>query len=154
MFLSLTPEQFKIHHILFSEKVENKVINNSDFYRIMYSDEICVMTGLNIFFSLSNINIERYFNKVKCSILDDHNTKIINALKEIEGLILKKFNILNSNKKCVLNIASQLKNNYIKIYTNKYISDGNKTRLSLLLKISGIWESESEYGITFRFFIC
>ena len=154
MFLSLTPEQFKIHYILFSDKVENKVINNSDFYRIMYSDEISVMTGLNIFFSLSNINIERYFQKVKCSILDSNNTKIINVLKEIEQLILQKFNILNTDKKCVLNIASQLKNNYIKIYTNKYISYGNKTRLSLLLKISGIWESESEYGITFRFFIC
>ena len=154
MFLSLTPEQFKIHYILFTDKVDNKVINNSDFYRIMYSDEISVMTGLNIFFSLSNINIERYFQKVKCSILDSNNTKIINALKEIEELILKKFNILNTNKKCILNIASQLKNNYIKIYTNKYISYGKKTNLNLLLKISGIWESENEYGITFRFFIC
>ena len=154
MFLSLTPEQFKIHYILFTDKVDNKVINNSDFYRIMYSDEISVMTGLNIFFSLSNINIERYFQKVKCSILDSNNTKIINALKEIEELILRKFNILNTNKKCILNIASQLKNNYIKIYTNKYISYGKKTKLNLLLKISGIWESENEYGITFRFFIC
>ena len=46
-----SPEQFKIHYILFTDKVDNKVINNSDFYRIMYSDEISVMTGLNIFFS-------------------------------------------------------------------------------------------------------
>ena len=68
-----------------------KVINNSDFYRIMYSDEISVMTGLNIFFSLSNINIERYFQKVKCSILDSNNTTDLffldNSAAEIKELI-------------------------------------------------------------------
>ena len=82
MFLTLTPEQFKINHILFSEKVENKVINNSDFFRIIYSDDICVMSGVNISFSLSNVTIERYFNKVKCTILDSTNANIIESLKK------------------------------------------------------------------------
>ena len=50
MFLTLAPEQFKTNNILFSEKVDNKVINNSDFYRIIYSDDICVMSGLHIHF--------------------------------------------------------------------------------------------------------
>ena len=69
MFLTLAPQQFQKNNILFSEKVDNKVINNSDFYRIVYSDDICVMSGLNIHFDLVNINIERYFNKIKCCIL-------------------------------------------------------------------------------------
>jgi hypothetical protein len=154
MFLTLTPEQIKINHILFSEKVENKVINNSDFFRIIYSDDICVMSGVNISFSLSNVNIERYFNKVKCTILDTTNTNIIEILKNIETKILDKFNIHNMKKKRVHNIATQLKNNFIKIYTNKFISYGPQKHMKLLLKISGIWESADEYGITFRFFIC
>ena len=154
MFLTLTPEQFKINHILFSEKVENKVINNSDFFRIIYSDDICVMSGVNISFSLINVNIERYFNKVKCTILDTTNTNIIAILKNIETNILDKFNIHNMKKKRVHNIATQLKNNFIKIYTNKFISYGPQKHMNLLLKISGIWESADEYGITFRFFIC
>ena len=82
MFLTLAPEQFKTNNILFSEKVDNKVINNSDFYRIIYSDDICVMSGLHIHFDLVNINIERYFNKIKCCILDNNNTAIIQILKE------------------------------------------------------------------------
>ena len=153
MFLTLAPEQFKTNNILFSEKVDNKVINNSDFYRIIYSDDICVMSGLHIHFDLVNINIERYFNKIKCCILDNNNTAIIQILKDIESHILDKFNITKKMKKPVCNIAQQLKNNFIKIYTNKYISYGEKSNLSLLLKISGIWESVDEYGITFRFFI-
>tara|TARA_Y100000996_G_scaffold413173_1_gene400822 strand:+ start:1243 stop:1707 length:465 start_codon:yes stop_codon:yes gene_type:complete len=153
MFLTLAPEQFKTNNILFSEKVDNKVINNSDFYRIIYSDDICVMSGLHIHFDLVNINIERYFNKIKCCILDNNNTAIIQILKDIESHILDKFNITKKMKKPVYNIAQQLKNNFIKIYTNKYISYGEKSNLSLLLKISGIWESVDEYGITFRFFI-
>jgi hypothetical protein len=154
MFLTLTPEQFKINHILFSEKVENKVINNSDFFRIIYSDDICVMSGVNISFSLSNVTIERYFNKVKCTILDSTNANIIESLKNIETNILDKFNIHNMKKKRVHNISTQLKNNFIKIYTNKFISYGAQKHMNLLLKISGIWESADEYGITFRFFIC
>ena len=153
MFLTLATEQFKTNNILFSEKVDNKVINNSDFYRIIYSDDICVMSGLHIHFDLVNINIERYFNKIKCCILDNNNTAIIQILKDIESHILDKFNITKKMKKPVYNIAQQLKNNFIKIYTNKYISYGEKSNLSLLLKISGIWESVDEYGITFRFFI-
>ena len=153
MFLTLAPEQFKTNNILFSEKVDNKVINNSDFYRIIYSDDICVMSGLHIHFDLVNINIDRYFNKIKCCILDNNNTAIIQILKDIESHILDKFNITKKMKKPVYNIAQQLKNNFIKIYTNKYISYGEKSNLSLLLKISGIWESVDEYGITFRFFI-
>ena len=153
MFLTLAPEQFKTNNKLFSEKVDNKVINNSDFYRIIYSDDICVMSGLHIHFDLVNINIERYFNKIKCCILDNNNTAIIQILKDIESHILDKFNITKKMKKPVYNIAQQLKNNFIKIYTNKYISYGEKSNLSLLLKISGIWESVDEYGITFRFFI-
>lgn len=153
MFLTLAPQQFQKNNILFSEKVDNKVINNSDFYRIIYSDDICVMSGLHIHFDLININIERYFNKIKCCILDKKNTAIIETLKQIEATILDKFNIPKKRKKSVFNIAQQLKNNFIKIYTNKYISYGEKSNLSLLLKISGIWESADEYGITFRFFI-
>ena len=90
MFLTLAPEQFKTNNILFSEKVDNKVINNSDFYRIIYSDDICVMSGLHIHFDLVNINIERYFNKIKCCILDNNNTAIIQILKDIESHILDK----------------------------------------------------------------
>ena len=58
MFLTLAPQRFKKNNILFSEKVDNKVINNSDFYRLIYSDDICVMSGLHIHFDLININIK------------------------------------------------------------------------------------------------
>lgn len=153
MFLTLSPTQFQKNNILFSEKVENKVINNSDFYRIVYSDKICILSGLHLHFNLENVNIERYFNKIKCCILDSKNTAILEYIKNIEKEILDKFNTPNKHKKSVNNISQQLKNNFIKLYTNKYISYGEKSSINLLLKISGIWESADEYGITFRFFI-
>lgn len=153
MLLTLSPSQFEIKNTLFSEKVENKVINNSDFYRIIYSDDISILSGINIYFNLNNISIEKYFNKIKCCILDNSNTTVINLLKNIENDILDKLEIPIKNKKKILNIASQFNNEYIKIYTSKYVSYGKKTTLGLLLKISGIWESTDEYGLTFRFFI-
>lgn len=151
MLLTLSPSQFEIKNTLFSEKVENKVINNSDFYRIIYSDDISILSGINIYFNLNNISIEKYFNKIKCCILDNSNVTVIDLLKNIENDILDKLEIPIKNK--ILNIASQFNNEYIKIYTSKYVSYGKKTTLGLLLKISGIWESTDEYGLTFRFFI-
>ena len=67
MFLAIKKEQYEKHNVLFSEKIENKIINNSDFYRILYSDENSIMNGVNILFKLSQVTIERYFNKIKCN---------------------------------------------------------------------------------------
>tara|TARA_Y100000310_G_C20463412_1_gene706427 strand:- start:187 stop:663 length:477 start_codon:yes stop_codon:yes gene_type:complete len=153
MFLAIKKEQYEKHNVLFSEKIENKIINNSDFYRILYSDENSIMNGVNILFKLSQVTIERYFNKIKCNFTNSTNNAAIQFLKDIENSILVKFNTSNKRKKAIHNIEQQLNNNYIKIFTNKYISYGKKSELCLLLKISGIWESETEYGITFRFFI-
>ena len=51
-------------------------------------------------------------------------------------------------------IHEQLQNGYIKLYAAESLKYGNYSSINFLLKISGIWESENEYGITFRFFIC
>jgi hypothetical protein len=59
---------------------------------------------------------------------------------------LKKINI--KNKFAQNKIYDQLKNGNIKIF-----SDVNpKTYMNtFLLKISGIWETETQYGVTYKF---
>ncbi len=155
MFLILNTNQYDKHNVLFSERSENKVINNSDFYRIIYSDEYASFTGVNIEFQLHNVSIEKYFNKIKCCMRDGDvlNNEVSNKIKLIEQDILDKFNILGKSKTPIMNISTQINNNFIKIYSNKFITYGPKLTIKLLLKISGVWESENEYGLTFRFFI-
>jgi len=50
-------------------------------------------------------------------------------------------------------IEEQLQNGFIKIFhNNTSVSPTKHNSKKLLLKISGIWSSAKEYGVTFRFF--
>ena len=152
MLLTIDSKNFISHNIIINYKTKNNILNNSDFYRIFYSDEYITTNGIFINFSLSDINIEKYFNKIKCSFSNDKNIDVINSLLKIEKNILSK---LNLNYKPDYRIEDQLKQSFIKIIHDNYIKLGNYTSLHFLLKISGIWSSEDNknYGLTFRFYI-
>jgi hypothetical protein len=70
---------------------------------------------------------------------------IINNLKIIEEELLNKYE--NNNKIPQYKINEQLKNGNLKIF----IDIGNKSVCSFVLKISGIWETEDKYGLTYKF---
>ena len=52
MYLSIHPNQFNIHYVMLSEKTKNNVMDNGDFFRLYYSDNLCNSNGLYIHFSL------------------------------------------------------------------------------------------------------
>jgi hypothetical protein len=155
MFLSINHANFIKHNIMISDKVKNNVMIGSDFHRIIFSDEFCSTNGTFINFTLKNVTIEKYFNKMKCMFeLSPNNSNIINNIKNIEKEILQKFQ--NRHKKIMTyRIQEQLSNGFIKLYGNDHISYGKKKETHFLLKVSGIWVSNktNEIGLTFRFFI-
>jgi len=155
MFLSTRANEFNPHHIIISEKTKNNIMIGSDFHRLIYSNEYVSTNGLFIHFNLKNINIEKYFNKVKCIFESSSSNKmVISSIKSIEKMILNKFkNIQNKNISC--RIQEQLLNGYMKLYGNDNIKYGRHHSIDFLLKISGIWVSNqtNDFGLTFRFFI-
>jgi len=155
MLLSIRPKDFNPHHIIINERTKNNIMPESDFYRLIFSDEYIATNGLFINFSLKNINVEKYFNKIKCNFNDSTlNGTTISSIKSIEKMILNKFlNIKNNTMTC--RIYEQLQNRYIKLYPNERTNLGTYTQINFLLKISGIWvcNDTKEYGLTFRFFI-
>ena len=58
-------------------------------------------------------------------------------------------NIVNINKEKTFSLQNQLMNEYIKIYN--VLNDKNISKLHL--KISGIWETNTSYGITYKFLV-
>ena len=60
---------------------------------------------------------------------------------------------LNKSINPVHGVEEQLKNNCLKIFSDKNIRCGNYNSINLILKISGIWETKNEYGITFKIII-
>ena len=155
MFLTINHKNFDPHNIIISEKTKNNVMIGSDFHRLIFSDEYCSASGIFITFSLENVTIDKYFNKIKCQFEKTNiNNQNISSIKAIEKMILNKFNNIR-NKTLTSRIKEQLKNGYIKLYGDDKISYGKHKNINFLLKISGIWVSNqtNEFGLTFRFFI-
>ena len=155
MFLTINHKNFNPHNIIISEKTKNNVMVGSDFHRLIFSDEFCSTSGIFITFSLENVTIDKYFNKIKCQFdKTTINNFNISSIKAVEKMILNKFNNIR-NKSLTCRIKEQLKNGYIKLYGDDKISYGKHKNINFLLKISGIWVSNqsNEFGLTFRFFI-
>ena len=155
MYLSVNHTNFNPHNIIISDKTKNNIMIGSDFHRLIFSDEFCSTSGIFINFSLKNVSIEKYFNKIKCVFENlSFNNNIISNIKAIELMILNKFKNLN-NKILTCRIQEQLKNGFIKLYGNENIQYGKHSKIHFFLKISGIWVSNqtNEFGLTFRFFI-
>ena len=156
MNLAIKTNEFDPHNIIISEKTKNNVMNESDFYMLIWSNELCSTNGIFIYFNLKNVRIEKYFNKIKCVFENNkENQKMITYIKSIERLILNKFKN-NNNKIMSRRIYEQLDNGFIKLYPqNENIIYKEHLNLRFLLKISGIWSSNdnNSFGLTFRFFI-
>ena len=140
-------EQFNINSVFFCDPIKNNIINNSHFIRIMYSTSYLSLNGVYILVPISYSISEKYYNKFKCNIDNNRFKEIIDKIMLIETNILKKHSI--TNKQPIYKISEQLKTGSIKIF-----SYAEPTNNSFSLKISGIWETDTEYGLTYKFITC
>lgn len=146
MFLCIHLDDFKKENILINNKIRNNIITNSYFYRLYYSNNNFISNGIVLCFNLMDIQVEKYFNKNKLIFNKSLNSNIIKKINKIELDLLSSLNIEKKEMKCL--IGEQLINGYIKII-NEYLEKTNKN-VTLIIKISGLWESKTDYGLTFR----
>lgn len=138
-------EQFDNNNIFFCEPIKNNIMNDGNFIRILYSNNYMTLNGVFIYINLSNITIEKQFNKVKCIFNVATYKKLIEDIKNIEENILTKINI--PNKVPQFKIYEQMNNGNIKIFCDTI----PKSACSFILKISGIWETNDHFGLTYKF---
>lgn len=138
-------EQYEDNNIFFCEPTKNNVMNEGNFIRILYSTHNVVLNGIYLLITFNDISCEKYYTKYRCCFNVNSHIDIINNLKIIEDNILKKYE--NINKLPQYKIYEQLRNGNLKIFTDI----GNKNVCSFILKISGIWETEDKYGLTYKF---
>ena len=102
-------------------------------------------------FTLKNVKIEKYFNKIKCSFDKVSNRKIISFIKDVERRLLDIAPTAGT-KSATYRIEEQLNQHYINIFSEDQVETVKTESVNILLKISGIWTDSSNYGTTFRFF--
>jgi len=138
-------DQYDSNCIYFCEPIKNNIMNESTFIRLLYSTEKFVLNGIYLLIQLTFIDTEKYYNKHKCIFDVDRHIETTENIKRIENEILYKIGI--KNKTPQYKITEQFKNGNIKIFS--YNIPKNNT--SFILKISGIWETNTSYGLTYKF---
>ena len=134
-----------LDNVFFQGAIKNTVIDNSIFIRIIYSNEMFSMNGIFVDIPITITNTERYYNKYKCIFDVNKNMDEITKIISLEKSLLQKLNIQNKIMK--FNISEQLKTGHIKLFSSDSVHPGNK----IILKISGVWENNIEFGLTFKF---
>lgn len=146
MNIILDKSQFDFNYIFFKDKIKNTVYNDSSFMRIFYSKSNFIMNSISIMVQFKNLKVMYNGNKYIGHFKYCENTDIINYIKHLECYLL---NIANINKQRVYSLQNQLTNEFLKIYN--VVDDKNISKL--YLKISGIWETNTSYGITYKFLV-
>ena len=149
MFLAFKNKPIQISNLIISEKKKNNIINDSFFYRIYYATNNFISNGIVVNYNFSIYNTETFYKKTKLNFKEKDNIHNIQNIIYVENQLLSYFNSPKTKK---FLLKEQLKENNLKIQNTN--SSLNLTNLNLVLKISGFWETQSEIGLTYRFFIC
>ena len=138
-------DQYAEKNIYFCEPIKNNIMNEGNFIRILYSTHQLILNGVYLLITLNDITCEKYYNKYKCNFNVHTHKDIIENIRIIEENILKKIDI--KYKIPQYKISEQLKNGNIKLFNDIT----NKSNSLFILKISGIWETLLNYGLTYKF---
>ena len=138
-------DQYDDRYVFFCEPIKNNVMNEGNFIRILYSNHSFTLNGIYLLITFNDIACDKYYTKYKCNFNPSFHKELIHKLKMIEEQLINKYNV--ENKIPQYKIYEQLINGNIKISNDI----GNKSQCNLILKISGIWETQDKYGLTFKF---
>jgi len=142
-----TLEQYDDDCVYFCEPIKNNIMNDGYFIRIIYSTPLLMLNGIYISININHIIIERYYNKFKCIFDVTIHKDLIEKIHIIEENIIKKIYI--KDKIPQYKIYEQLTNGNIKIFSDN--NNNNNITNTFLLKIAGIWETDTYYGLTYKF---
>lgn len=132
-------EDIHSKNTFFTKPTINKLTCYKLFYKIAYNIDNFVLNTLLIEINVSNITIIKEQNNYKIIINIDN--AFLLKLKEYEQQVLNTMNII-IHKTPVISSQKYINNNTL-IYNYKY----NPENIKIYLRISGIWESDTQYGL-------
>ncbi len=141
-------DEYEKNNVHFLDKKKNMMMDGK-FTKLLYSNEYFTTIGLflNINFSLlittSHLNNRSYIKLERSS----NNNFIISKIFKLEQDMLNYYKILYGvDKKEKYTLSNTLSDGNLKIYRKD-----TKNLSNVVLKISGIWESNDSIGVTYKF---
>jgi hypothetical protein len=128
MNIILNDEDYSINNVYFTE-CTNEILNNNEiYYKILYSNNIITLNGIYILLNINNYNSIRDIN---------------NYLHNIE------FDILNKINSKAYTYIYKLEDSFNRFYNKNIVLDNKENKY--ILKIFGIYESNNQYYLNFKF---
>lgn len=147
MNIVCTPNEFDLSAITILKRIPNTVIDHSFFRRIVYSNADLSLNGIYILMPLKITASEHYYNKAKLVYGVTENVEIIKQICAIESTLLAAIQP-SSGAVPIPKLREQLLSGSIRIFAT---GAQPQTNGHIVLKISGIWETDAHYGVTFKF---
>ena len=159
-------KNFNTNNVIILDPIKNSMIEQSIFYKLLYSNEFITFNGIFLYFQLENVS----FNKDRIYLTKD-NQNNLNILNNIINVENRLFNIMNSKKNKNYKLRDVIYNNNIKfsktdidfnkfnkfnkisktdIDFNEFNSISDKNKHHFILKLSGFWETNENIGLTFK----
>lgn len=138
---------FDFKYIFLGNTVNNRILENGKFTRIYYSTPSCSFNGIYTLLQIDDI-IKSNSNNSFCNklIIDvEKNSVLLNNIKQLEEKILNVMEIKNKTLTC--NIYNELMKGFLKLNYKNNIHNSQ-----IMLKISGIWETEDSYGLSYKYY--
>lgn len=136
------------NNIFLANEIKNTIINDGVFYKLNYSDKVLTLTNLLIKIEISDYTILQNYYKYKCVFHAEKYTRFINKIIALENTILHNIwkNTTSIYKHANTNVTRLLQSGFFKL-AHKPCEQNS----IFALKISGIWETENSYGLTYKF---
>lgn len=131
---------YNLNNIFFTYPQNNKILHNSKYIKLLYSDSRIILNCMYIELHFNNLSFTKQHNKL---LLKFDSLQYFEELKNFEIGILSKY---NSNKKHNCELTNKIINQKLICFNN----NNSDNIFKIVLKISGIWESDTEIGLTFK----
>mgnify|MGYP001222155903 CR=1 FL=1 len=136
--LSIPINKINEKNINYKECTKNKILTNSTFCKLLYSNDFTTINGIPIYLEFIT---QSYNSKYKLFINKYANSALIKDITAIENKILQNYHCY---KNPIYKIKDTIQKGVLKINTEYPISN------KFIIKITGIWETDIEYGLTYR----
>lgn len=146
MYIVENINKFNINNLYLSSSLENTVIEDGKFSKLVYSTPDITINGIYLLCSFSHTNVEKIaHNKFKVSWNSEKNAELVDKLKNIEKSIMEKY----GNSQYSTQLSNFLDYSNFRIFSEENSLSSNT---DFMLRISGIWEKDNNIrGITYKF---
>jgi len=123
--------------IYFHKPVANKISHYSYFYKLMYDIQIFTLNSLNIEIDIISYEIIEENKKFRVNIKICE--KFIDEIKLLEERIINVISTKPNSLSCY---------KYLSFNKLSYVYDKQPENVRLILRISGLWETNASIGLT------